>query len=196
MFAHPLGKQENEEGLVLIRETKSPLQRAPDFNCELGNCAERPKPRGGWAAPGGAVAYAGRDVSVGVHTCAGALSCHTHIFPQFQNDFFFPPIFFSLSLSLHPAEMWSILVLWAGPVPCCHRHLGFPKPRNFWVSFCPGSSAASGYLPLLGCWLRPSSVPGWFCLQRFACPCLWIHSLPSVHWAILGILAGGHWALL
>lgn len=39
------------------------------------------------------MAYAGRVVSVGVHTCAGALSCHTHIFPQFQNDFFFPQFF-------------------------------------------------------------------------------------------------------
>jgi len=35
MFAHPSGKQEREEGLVLIREIKFAFQRAPDFSCVL-----------------------------------------------------------------------------------------------------------------------------------------------------------------
>lgn len=35
MFAHPSGKQEREEGLVLIREMKFSFQRAADFNCVL-----------------------------------------------------------------------------------------------------------------------------------------------------------------
>lgn len=55
------------------------------------------------------MAYAGRDVSVGVRMYAGALLCalrvtHTFFYNSKMTSFF-PHFFFSLPLSLHPAEM-------------------------------------------------------------------------------------------
>lgn len=75
MFAHPSGKQEGEEGLVLMRWNSLSkglliLITCSGLGMQVGKCVwwQWPESRSGWAALGEAVTY----------TCRGTSVIHTH----------------------------------------------------------------------------------------------------------------------